>query len=529
MPKPGEISINPELEAISRNDRELIASKLGDKDWRMSSGVLYRIVDKRGRIVPFIPNEAQAHFMANRHVKNVVLKSRQRGFTTFFTIDKVDDAIFSRNKAFGIIAQDQETAIEIFERKVRFLYDQLPAWLKELIPCKTERAGEMKFDNGCSLSVDTSFRSATLQSLLITEYGKVCATNPHKAREIRTGALNTVAPDCQVDIESTAEGSSGHFFELCQEGIANVQMGKALSNMDYKFHFYPWFTDDTCQLDDTFALSAEVKEYFGKLALDEFIQKNYPGVQFSERQMRWYQKKWREQGSDMAREYPSTPAEAFQMAIQGAYYERELGTARQQRRICKVEYDTRLPVFTAWDLGGAGGGDDTAIWFFQKYGKELRLIDFWEGSGYSMVEIVRMAVREKPYHYDTHFLPHDAEVHEYTTGKTRIATLREMGLKCLVARRISIADGINEVRNVFPRCYFDEAKCSKGLNHLGCYSRAFDQKNGRFRDHPKHDVHSNAADAFRYLAISSARWDNQPSETSTVLSADYGFGSLLDS
>ena len=66
--------------------------------------------------------------------------------------------------------------------------------------------------------------------------------------------------------------------------------------------------------------------------------------------MRWYQKKKEEQGDNMAREYPSFPKEAFDIAIKGAYYEKELGIAREQKRITQVYHDERLPVYTAWDL-----------------------------------------------------------------------------------------------------------------------------------------------------------------------------------
>lgn len=70
--------------------------------------------------------------------------------------------------------------------------------------------------------------------------------------------------------------------------------------------------------------------------------------------MRWYQVKQEEQRDDMKREYPSTPKEAFELSVEGAYYEKELSLARRQNRIGKVPYDPNIPVHTAWDLGGAG-------------------------------------------------------------------------------------------------------------------------------------------------------------------------------
>jgi len=101
----------------------------------------------------------------------------------------------------------------------------------------------------------------------------------------------------------------------------------------------------------------------------------------------------------MKREYPSTPKEAFELAVEGAYYDKELSLARTQGRIGKVPYDPNLLVHTAWDLGGAGGGDNTAIWFFQLYNNEIRLIDNFEGNGMSMVQIINYEVQPKPYKY----------------------------------------------------------------------------------------------------------------------------------
>ena len=203
----------------------------------------------------------------------------------------------------------------------------------------------------------------------------------------------------------------------------------------------------------------------------------------------------------MIREYPSFPKEAFDLAIKGAYYERELGLCRSQRRIGQIPYDTRLNVRTHWDLGWAGWWDETAIWFYQIYGKEVRLIDYWEWSGYSMLEIINTVVKSKPYQYERHYFPHDAEVHEYTTGNTRIQIAREHLWMCEIVPKTSVSDGINAAREMFPNCFFDEAKCITGITRLWQYQREYDDKNGRFKDKPLHNQASNCSDAFRYLSV----------------------------
>ena len=203
MPKAKKPTSAEKAQALSMHGAELeeLRQKLSDRWWRLTSGVLYKIKDKSGKVVPFVPNDAQMEFFRGRHLRNVVLKGRQIGLTTAIDIDVLDKSLFSKHRQTGIIAQDLETAADIFKHKLKFAYDNLPEWLREQFPIKTDRQGEIVFaSNGSSVSVDTSFRSGTLQHLHITEYGKVCAKNPEKAEEIKSGALNTVSKECAVDI-----------------------------------------------------------------------------------------------------------------------------------------------------------------------------------------------------------------------------------------------------------------------------------------------------------------------------------------
>ena len=480
---------------------EQLMTLLSSQEWRIFSGKIYSIKDKHWKKIPFIPNAFQKDFFQRRHTKNIILKARQLGFSTLIDIMSLDKVLFSKYKSVGIIADDRDSAELIFRDKVKFAFDNLPEWLSNTFQVKTDRKGELVFENNhCSIAVDTSFRWGTLQMLHISEYGKICNKYPDKAREIQTGALNTVAPESEVFIESTAEWNSGYFYDMAMRAMANEEMGKVLSPLDYKFFFYPWFLDTTYELTDDFAITQETYDYFWELKRNEYIQKNYPDLKFGPEKMRWYQKKKEEQGDDMAREYPSFPKEAFDIAIKWAYYEKELSIAREQKRITTVYHDERLPVYTAWDLWGSGWWDDTAIWFYQIYGKEVRLIDYWDGSWYSMIEIANTIVNPRYKLYDTHYLPHDGNVHEYSTGVTRLITARQhLKGRVETVPMYKISEGINNVRNMFPHCYFDEAKCSKWLSVLQKYRRKYDEKNGIFMDKPDH-TESHGCDALRYLA-----------------------------
>jgi len=189
---------------------------------------------------------------------------------------------------------------------------------------------------------------------------------------------------------------------------------------------------------------------------------------------------------------------SFDAAIMGAYYSKDLIRADADKRVGRVPYEPRLPVWTAWDLGI---GDSTAIWFAQQSGQEVRLIDYYEASGVGLDHYVK-TLREKPYSYADHILPHDAEVKELGTGRSRLETLRSLGLsKVTVIPAQSVEDGINAARLLIPRCWFDSEKCGRGLEALRQYRAEFDEKLKTLKNRPLHDWTSHAADAFRYLAL----------------------------
>jgi hypothetical protein len=356
--------------------------------------------------------------------------------------------------------------------------------------------------NQCTISVDTSFRWGTLQHLHISEYWKICNKYPEKAREIQTWALNTLAPEAECDIESTAEWASWNFYDMSMIAMEFEEKWKELTNMDYKFHFYAWWLDDIYSLDKWDDIREETEEYFRKVLSDEWIQRKHPHLKFTEWQKRWYQKKLEEQKEDMQREYPSFPKEAFDLAIKWAYYEKELSVARVQKRVAKVLYDERLPVNTHWDIWWAWWWDENAIWFYQIFGKEVRVIDYYECTWMWLTEIATSVVNPRFPNYWTHYLPHDANVTEYSTWVARIQTARQvLNWDVKVVPKLSVSDWINAVRDMFPNCYFDEVKCTTWLTRLAWYKREYDEKNGIFRDKPKHDINSNWADAFRYLWI----------------------------
>lgn len=188
---------------------------------------------------------------------------------------------------------------------------------------------------------------------------------------------------------------------------------------------------------------------------------------------------------------------SFDAAIKGAYYGVLMRQAEEEGRIRELRYDPALPVYTAWDLGIR---DSTAIWFVQQHMGEVRVIDYYESFGVGLDHYAKV-LKEKPYVYAEHIGPHDAAVSDLSTGKARIQTLASLGVSMRVLNREgSVEDGIQTVRALLPRCYFDAERCAHGIEALKQYCSEYDEDRKIFSARPRHDWTSHAADAFRYLA-----------------------------
>lgn len=189
---------------------------------------------------------------------------------------------------------------------------------------------------------------------------------------------------------------------------------------------------------------------------------------------------------------------SFEASVEGAYYSRQMKQVEQETRITTVPYDAALPLYTFRDLGM---DDSTTIWFVQTHGKEVRLIDYYERNGESLAHYVGV-LREKSYNYTRHYLPHDAEVRELTSGTSRREYLESMGLWDIeIVPASNINDGIEAVRRLLKYCWFDADRCRQGIRCLKDYHKEWDDKKQVFRSRPAHDWASHGADAFRYLAV----------------------------
>ena len=184
-------------------------------------------------------------------------------------------------------------------------------------------------------------------------------------------------------------------------------------------------------------------------------------------------------------------------AIKGAFYGDHVQKARKEGRIGRVPYDPMLPVDTDWDLGI----DAMAVWFSQvDRSGNVRFIDYYEDIGGGMETAIK-AVKDKPYIYGEHWGPHDIQVREISSGKTRRQIAAGLGLNFQVTPKLGVDEGITAAQFFFARSWFDEVNCKAGLMALTHYRKTYNQRLGVFSPTPVHDGASHGADAFRGRAV----------------------------
>jgi hypothetical protein len=445
------------------------------------------------------------------HYMNVILKARQLGFTTFIQIFMLDACVFNTNIRAGTIAHTLMDAQAIFQDKVQFPYDNLPDGIRAAVPIRKANATELLLGNNSSIRVGTSLRSSTLQYLHISEYGKMCANFPKKAREVRTGALNTVQSGQVAFIESTAEGQEGHFYDICENSQAKERMGAVLTPLDFKFHFFPWWKSPEYELTDAVVIPSEFETYFSKLEENS-------GIVLSHEKRAWYVKKAENQLGDMKREYPSTAAEAFEASVEGAYYSDQMAKAESDGRIGLYPYVEGYPVHSISDIGM---DDANSVWLFQVLPERVRCIGYFELTGSGMDGMLDELDDRKVKHgyvYGTHYMPHDIRVREWTRGGlTRIEIMlaechrRDLG-KVEKVERAYVEDRINGTRRMLAKMEFDEAGCSIGVKCLKNYRKDWDEDLGVWKDKPRHDWASHGADSLGGLALFYQGLKPEPSE-----------------
>lgn len=235
-------------------------------------------------------------------------------------------------------------------------------------------------------------------------------------------------------------------------------------------------------------VSPDMEKYFAQL------EKEYD-IKLTDGQKAWYIKKADTQLDYMTREFPATWEEAFSSANEGFYWAALVAKARTEHRICNIPPDDHALKFAAWDIGMS---DSTAIWTFQVVGREVHYLDYYENSGEALAHYADW-IKKRPYTIEKHFMPHDAGQRELGTGRAYTDYAKDMGLKVeLIPRAANELIDIEMVRVFFPRLWFDQMRCERGIKCVESFRKEWNEKMACYRERSYHNFASHAAKALIY-------------------------------
>jgi len=193
---------------------------------------------------------------------------------------------------------------------------------------------------------------------------------------------------------------------------------------------------------------------------------------------------------------------SFTRGAEGAYYGKLMQRAKDDDRVTRINVNTDLPVHSAWDIGV---GDASAIWLFQQLNNgKINLLHYYENNSEGLEHYIRYLEEWRKSNnviFGTHFVPHDMQNREFTSGVDRLTTARNLGYNMQIVPRKPIEEGIQAVRSILPNCTFNVVHCKRGIQCLDFYRKKWNDILKVYYDEPLHDQYSHGADAFRMLAI----------------------------
>ena len=464
---------------------------LSSKKWRLNN--LYRIINKNGDSIPFRLNYVQETVLDNIHNRNLILKARQLGMSTFSVLYLLDEALFNNNTSCGIVSYSLEHAQHIFKRIIGHALDTLQPVIKQTAGIINRSAREISFANNSFLRVDTTLRGGAYQVVLVSEFGKTCARNPLKAEEVMTGTLQTVPLDGFIIIESTGEANEGFYADLVNN--AHIRGNESLSALEYKLHFFPWYFEEAYSMQDKVKYDFSLVEYFKELEISQDIK-------IEQAQINWYAHQQSILGDKMKQEFPSSISEAFLSSSDAYYFQQDIEKAYKDNRCLHSNlYDALEPVYLAMDIGV---NDLTVIVFFQVVHGEIRVIDYYADNNKGVDFYANFLLQDKKYLYSTIFLPHDAArrdgiVVENTYERDFRRLFRHTETKFIVLKRTDKNLQISNAKIKMGRSVFALSKVKPYLDQLYKYRKKWSETNGRYLDEPLHNISSNYADSFQYL------------------------------
>lgn len=495
-----EFFADPPPAGISKQQFE--QTYLRSKLWRLNN--LYTITNKRGEPVKFVMNYGQHKvYAASRiHPRVIILKSRQQGISTLWLVSYFDDACFRPTFNIGLMAQGEDEAKLLLER-TKFLWESLSPDVKAFLNINTTKDNTKEFTltNRSTIFIRVSFRSTTLQRLHVSEFGKIANSKPIRAKETKTGTLQALARGNTGIIESTAEGQN-MFKYMWDEAVVALASGQ-MSDKDFYPVFLSWLDDPDCLEPVDQSIDEAAAKYFEELEAES-------GRKLTQQQKNFWIVQRRELGPELFQEYPATPAEAFQGARDGTYYNQiYLKHVVAKGRVLANLHDENLETVVFFDLGV---DDYFVVGFAQWYDYELRLVDEYHNNGKDLEHYIREA-ESRGYNITKYVFPHDINVRELGTrsGTGRAVTrkqivediFKDMGIRrqILVAPKSGIADGIETTKAMLQHTWIDP-RCVYIVSCVQNYTKEWNERTQQFGTTPVHNEHSHGADMLRVMSQS---------------------------
>ena len=484
---------------MSSNEAEhFIKNYLVKPEWRLDN--LYTIINKEDKKKILKLNYAQRVLLSVMHPKTITLKSRQQGISTFKVAEGLDKCIYNDYTQAGIQSYGQSESKKLY-KKALLMWEEYDKDILDILDIRlvSANAEGLTFSNGSVLKIG-NFRGDTLSSLHVSELAKIAKKFPEKADELNTGAFEAVSTNSSISIESTAEGAAGLFYDMwrrAERRLALVGL-EGLTPLDFYPIFLSWTDDPDCNMEAYYEPTAEDEKYF--LEVEKYNKK-----QLTQSQRNWCAAKRSRLGDMFDKEYPFCPDAAFRVSVEGTYYKKQYEKLVKDKRIKKVEYTPGYPVFAVFDLGI---NDTMVLGYWQLVEGIPRLIDSYSNSGERIEHYVEV-MRLQPYRIDMVYLPHDAEVTELSTGRTRVQEFQRLGCFCQVLSKLSLQEGINATRQLLDIAEIND-KCEDVVDAIQLYRQKYDKRLKVFLGIPEHDDHSHPADMVRYasLALGFYKVDN---------------------
>lgn len=493
-------------ENCRKTTTETLQEHLEDRFWRLNN--LYWILTEQGSKVRFVMNTVQVMLYRALWWLNIIPKSRQHGITTFISIFMLDACLFNSDVRAGIIAHKLTDAKKIFRDKIKFAFNHLPEDLKAQFYDETGKlpkddAQELLFSNNSSIYVGTSMRSGTLQYLHVSEYGWLCTHAPKKAAEIKSGAMETVHEGGMIFLESTVEGPSGDFPDMCREAELIRVSKRKLGPMDYKIHFFAWWQKPSNVTDPQFvSVSDNMHQYFDKVERTNNIELSKP-------ERAWYTAKKKTLGSLIWGQHPSTLDESFLSRIVGSYYGESFAWLQENGRIGDVPHNPSYPVYLVCDPGYT-----SAWWALQVMPTGyVHFLRYYEDTGKDFGFYATLLARwkaEHNYRYQSvgyAYAPYDIDNNQYklvdSGGLLEVA--RRAGIDFVqMEMETDVLLGIAKTNQFLKMCRFNEEGCSIGINKCRAYHESINIKMSTddkpvFTGIPAKDGNDHAADCLRYV------------------------------